>query len=75
MGPTHHLLPNVRFTELRSSEGKSTVRIDRKLLIKLKAHLRVCLFFVVWLPILPGYLVSRAVEDGEAKRRQIHCIA
>ena len=30
MGPTHHLLPNVRFTELRSSEGKSTVRIDRK---------------------------------------------
>jgi len=44
MGPTHHLLPNVRFTELRSSEGKSTVRIDRKLLIKLKAHLRVCLF-------------------------------
>jgi len=74
MGPTHHLLPNVRFTELRSSEGKSTVRIDRKLLIKLKAHLRVCLF-CVWLPILPGYLVSRAVEDGEAKRRQIHCIA
>ena len=48
---------------------------DRKSLIKLKAHLRVCLFFVVWLPILPGYLVSRAVEDGEAKRRQIHCIA
>ena len=64
MGPTHHLLPNVRFTELRSSEGKSTVRIDRKLLIKLKAHLRVCLFFV-WLPILPGDLVSRAVKVGQ----------
>ena len=31
MGPTHNLLPNVRFTELRSREGKSTVRIDRKL--------------------------------------------
>ena len=30
MRPTHHLLPNVRFTELRSREGKSTVRIDRK---------------------------------------------
>ena len=30
MGPTHHLLPNVRFTELRSREGKSTVRIVRK---------------------------------------------
>jgi hypothetical protein len=30
MGPTHHLLPNVRFTELRSRDGKSTVRIDRK---------------------------------------------
>ena len=30
MGPTHHLLPNVRFTELQSREGKSTVRIDRK---------------------------------------------
>ena len=26
MGSTHHLLPNVRFTELRSREGKSTVR-------------------------------------------------
>ena len=26
MEPTHHLLPNVRFTKLRSSEGKSTVR-------------------------------------------------
>ena len=26
----HHFLPNVRFTELRSREGKSTVRIDRK---------------------------------------------
>ena len=48
---------------------------DRKSLIKLKAHLRVCLFWHVRLPILPGYLVSRAVEDGEAKRRQIHCIA
>ena len=52
MGPTHHLLPNVRFTELRSSEGKSTVRIDRKPLIKLKAHLRVCLF-------LYGFLSSQ----------------
>ena len=47
---------------------------DRKPLIDVKAHLRVCLFYI-WLPILPGYLVSRAVEDGEAKRRQIHCIA
>ena len=37
---------------------------DRKLLIKLKAHLRVCLFFV-WLPILPGDLVSRAVKVGQ----------
>ena len=27
----HRFLPNVRFTELRSREGKSTVRIDRKL--------------------------------------------
>ena len=41
MGPTHHLLPNVRFTELRSSEGKSTVRIDRKLrlVVEFKLHL------------------------------------
>ena len=30
MGATHHLHPNVRFTELRSREGKSTVRSDRK---------------------------------------------
>ena len=36
MGATHHLLPNVRFTELRSRDGKSTVRSDRKSLIKLK---------------------------------------
>ena len=41
---------------------------DRKPLIDVKAHLRVCLF-CVWLPILPGYLVSRAVEEGEATRR------
>ena len=56
MGPTHHLLPNVRFTELRSSEGKSTVRIDRKPLIKLKAHLRVCLFLCMafYPPRRPG---------------------
>ena len=26
----HRFFPNVRFTELRSREGKSTVRIDRK---------------------------------------------
>ena len=37
---------------------------DRKLLIKLKAHLRGCLFFV-WLPILPGDRVSRAVKVGQ----------
>ena len=61
MGPTHHLLPNVRFTELRSREGKSTVRIDRKPLIKLKAHLRVCLFFV-WIFILLRELMSKAVD-------------
>ena len=78
MGPTHHLLPNVRFTELRSSEGKSTVRIDRKLLIDVKAHLRVCLFCMASYP--PRVLgeqgsKSRAVEDGGATRRQqIHCI-
>ena len=61
MGPTHHLLPNVRFTELRSSEGKSTVRIDRKLLIKLKAHLRVCLFLYMasYPPRGPGKQGSR----------------
>ena len=78
MGPTHHLLPNVRFTELRSSEGKSTVRIDRKPLIKLKAHLRVCLFLYMasYPPRGPGKQgsKSRAVEDGGATRRQIHCI-
>ena len=31
MGPTHHLFPNVSCTELRSSEGKSTMSIDRNL--------------------------------------------
>ena len=61
MGPTHHLLPNVRFTELRSSEGKSTVRIDRKPLIKLKAHLRVCLFFCMDFYFFRD-LMSKAVD-------------
>ena len=37
---------------------------DRKPLIEIKAHLRVCLFFV-WLPILPGDLVSRTVKVGQ----------
>ena len=46
MGATHHLHPNVRFLQLQSSDEKSTVRSDRKSLIKLKTHLRVCLFFV-----------------------------
>ena len=75
MGPTHHLLPNVRFTELRSSEGKSTVRIDRKLLIKLKAHLRVCLFLYMasYPPRGPGKQGKLKVK--RIKRRQIHCIA
>ena len=35
MGATHHLHPNVRFLQLRSSDEKSTVRSDRKSLIKL----------------------------------------
>ena len=48
MGATHHLHPNVRFLQLQSSDEKSTVRSDRKSLIKLKTHLRVCLFFIVF---------------------------
>ena len=36
MGATHHLHPNVRFLQLQSSDEKSTVRSDRKSLIKLK---------------------------------------
>ena len=58
-------MPN---TEVKLTNAESTwleaAREDRKLLIKLKAHLRVCLFFV-WLPILPGDLVSRAVKVGQ----------
>ena len=38
MRATHHLHPNVRFLQLRSSDEKSTVRSDRKSLIKLKAN-------------------------------------
>ena len=34
-----------------------TAREDRKSLIEVKAHLRVCLFLCVRLPILPGYPV------------------
>ena len=52
---------------------------DRKPLIKLKAHLRVCLFCCMasYPPRVPGEQSSksRAVEDGGVKRRQIHCIA
>ena len=46
MGPTHHLHPNVRFLQLRSSDEKSTVRSDRKSLIdkKKKVYLKVGLF-------------------------------
>ena len=52
---------------------------DRKPLIKLKAHLRVCLFLCMasYPPRVPGEQgsKSRAVEDGGATRRQqIHCI-
>ena len=52
---------------------------DRKSLIDVKAHLRVCLFLC-----MASYPLrvsseqdskSRAVEDGAVKRRQIHCIA
>ena len=46
MGATHHLHPNVRFLQLRSSDEKSTVRSDRKSLIdkKKKIYLKVGLF-------------------------------
>ena len=51
---------------------------DRKLLIEAKAHLRVCLFLCMafYPPRVPGEQgsKSRAVEDGGATRRQIHCI-
>ena len=51
---------------------------DRKPLIDVKAHLRVCLFCMASYP--PRVLgeqgsKSRAVEDGGVKRRPIHCIA
>ena len=59
MGPTHHFLPNVRFTELRRSEGKSTVRIDRKLLIKGTPK---GVSFFVWIFILLRELMSKAVD-------------
>ena len=46
MGATHHLHPNVRFLQLRISDEKSTVRSDRKSLIKLKANRMVSLFVI-----------------------------
>ena len=46
MGATHHLHPNVRFLQLQSSDEKSTVRSDRKSLIKLKkANQMISLFY------------------------------
>ena len=64
MGHTHHFLPNVRFTELRRSEGKSTVRIDRKLLIKgtPKGVSFLCMAF-----LLLENLMSGDVEDRNAR--------
>ena len=67
MGATHHLHPNVRFLQLQSSDEKSTVRSDRKSLIKLKAHLRVCLFLHVRLPIRPGDLGKVGCELTEER--------
>ena len=46
MGATHHLHPNIRFLQLQSSDEKSTVRSDRKSLIKLKANRMVSLFLL-----------------------------
>ena len=46
MGATHHLHPNVRFLQLQSSDEKSTVRSDRRSLIKLK-RLTVWLAFFI----------------------------
>ena len=49
MGATHHLHPNVRFLQLQSSDEKSTVRSDRKSLIKLKRLTEWLAFFVIYL--------------------------
>ena len=50
MGATHHLHPNVRFLQLQSSDEKSTVRSDRKSLIKLKkANRMVSLFCYIFI--------------------------
>ena len=52
MGATHHLHPNVRFLQLQSSDEKSTVRSDRKSLIKLKkANQMVSLFYYIYLHV------------------------
>ena len=69
MGATHHLHPNVRFLQLQSSDEKSTVRSDRKSLIKLKANRMVSLFLLS----LIGYLYEfRMTYEGffiETKER------
>lgn len=52
MGATHHLHPNVRFLQLQSSDEKSTVRSDRKSLIKLKkANQMISLFYYIYLHV------------------------
>ena len=48
MGATHHLHPNVRFLQLQSSDEKSTVRSDRKSLIKLKRLTKWLAFFIIY---------------------------
>ena len=60
MGATHHLHPNVRFLQLQSSDEKSTVRSDRKSLIKLKR-------LTVWLAFF--IIVFRLVRDVVANHK------
>lgn len=63
MGLTHHLLPNVRFTELLSGEGKSTMSIDRNLslVVEKMIFFYTSIFLILLLKIWYSHCVCKSM--------------
>jgi len=60
MESTHHLLPNVSYTELRSSVGEFTMRIDRNLnLVVENYHFYMSIFLILLLKIWYSHCVCK----------------
>ena len=63
MGLTHHLFPNVSCTELRSSEGKSTMSIDRNLslVVEKMIFFYTSIFLILLLKIWYSHYVCKSM--------------